>query len=136
MAGNLPAELASLQKRLAAREAEAEAVLSDSRRIEVARKKLELDAGSARDRIAKYRTQMNATRSNEQYSALMHEIELAEKEIIRIEDEELELMEQYEKARAVAQREEAFLLLFDETRGRAAVGFRGFRRGCRLFLAA
>jgi predicted nucleic acid-binding Zn-ribbon protein len=66
------------------------------REVEVHRKKLELDAQSRRDSIAKFKTQQYQTRKNEEFQAIGHEIERFEKEIQSIEDQEIELMEQTE----------------------------------------
>jgi predicted nucleic acid-binding Zn-ribbon protein len=60
---------------------------------EVERKKLALEAATTRDKIAKYKTQQQQTRKNEEYQALIHEITHAEEKISEIEDQELALME-------------------------------------------
>src|SRR5260370_42494808 len=64
--------------------------------IEVHRKKLELDANSRRDTIAKYKIQQSQTRKNEEFQALGQSITRLEQEIEQIEDEEIILMEQGE----------------------------------------
>src|SRR5262249_49314611 len=48
--------------------------------------------------IAKYALQQFQTRKNEEYRALAHEIDVCKDEIVKIEDRELELMEQAEAA--------------------------------------
>jgi hypothetical protein len=59
--------------------------------------------------IAKYRTQQLETRKNEEYTALKHEIERAEKDIVVIEDRELELMQETEDLKpAIAAAETKF----------------------------
>jgi predicted nucleic acid-binding Zn-ribbon protein len=103
------AEIRQLRQRLAAREAQTQALVDAARLVETARQKLDLDAGELRQRIVKYRAQQNLTRKNEEYAALLHEIDHAEKEIVRIEDEELGLMERYETARAAADADRAKL---------------------------
>jgi predicted nucleic acid-binding Zn-ribbon protein len=70
------------------------------REIEVEKKRLELDAQSRRDSIAKYKTQQFQTRKNEEFQALGHEIQRLEKEVEKIEDKEIEAMEQIEKLQA------------------------------------
>ena len=47
--------------------------------------------------IARYKSQQQQTRKNEEFAALHHEIEHAEKDIVTLEDSELELMEAYDK---------------------------------------
>ncbi len=63
------------------------------RQLEVERKTMDLNATAKRDQIAKYKTQQLVTRKNEEFTALNHQIEHAEKEISTIEDDELVLME-------------------------------------------
>lgn len=75
-----------------------EALKKQSQHLESDRKKLELDADALRDRIGKVRVQQNETRSNDQYKAYEHQIETSQREISRLEDQQLELMEQSETA--------------------------------------
>ena len=62
--------------------------------LESDRKNLELEVEGKKQLIAKYSLQQFQTRKNEEYRALAHEIELCKEEIVKIEDRELELMEQ------------------------------------------
>ena len=62
------------------------------RDLEMQKKRLELDAQSRRDAIVKYKSQQFQTRKNEEFQAIGQEIHRFEKEIERIEDEEIELM--------------------------------------------
>jgi predicted nucleic acid-binding Zn-ribbon protein len=55
------------------------------------------EARAKRDAIARYKQQQLQTRRNEEYSALAHEIEAAEKAVTALEDRELDLMEEVEK---------------------------------------
>jgi predicted nucleic acid-binding Zn-ribbon protein len=80
-----------------------------AKEIEVHRKKLELDAGSRRDTIAKYKTQQSQTRKNEEFQMLGQSIARLEQEIDQIEDQEIVLMEQGETASRETQRAEAEL---------------------------
>ena len=95
----LPQQRESLETQLAAALAGLEALKQKGRLLEVERKKLELDAGTRRDSIAKLRTQQYETRKNEEFRAMANEIERYESEIRKIEDAELELMDQSEKLR-------------------------------------
>jgi predicted nucleic acid-binding Zn-ribbon protein len=56
------------------------------------RKKLEVEAGGAEGKISKYREQMLSVKTNEEYKALQHEIEHAQKGIRKVEDDILNLM--------------------------------------------
>lgn len=92
----LPAEKAAREKQLADAAARLEAAKTRLRQIEVEKKTLELEAQTKRGNIDRYRNQQLQTRKNEEYTALTHEIQLSEKAIEKIEDRELELMEEVE----------------------------------------
>jgi uncharacterized protein len=68
------------------------------KQIESDRKSLELEVQTKKEQIARYANQQLQTRKNEEYRALTHEIDLCKDEIRKIEDRELELMEQGEAA--------------------------------------
>jgi predicted nucleic acid-binding Zn-ribbon protein len=97
---NLPRQVEAIEDELDARTEQFEALRNRTRQIEAERKKLDLDVQSKRAAIARYRAQQSQTRKNEEFAALNHEIEHAEKEISALEDSELELMEAYEKGLA------------------------------------
>jgi predicted nucleic acid-binding Zn-ribbon protein len=75
-----------------------EAAKLKARQIEADRKKLELEAESHKQRIDKYSTQQLQTKKNEEYRALAHEIDTCKAAISKLEDQQLELMEQGEAA--------------------------------------
>ena len=68
------------------------------KQIETERKRLELDVEGQKSQIEKYANQQLQTRKNEEYRALAHEIELCRETIVKIEDQEIVLMEQGEAA--------------------------------------
>ena len=70
------------------------------RQLESNRKNLELDVETKKTQILRYANQQLQTRKNEEYRALAKEIETCKEEIKGIEDREIELMEQSEKAQA------------------------------------
>lgn len=95
----LKAEIAELPKRVAAIEeklAGTKAVLEKARAAvkgdEAARRKYETAITDLRGKISKYRDQSLDVKTNEQYKALLHEIQFAEQEISTNEDKILELM--------------------------------------------
>jgi uncharacterized protein len=96
-----PLERKALEDRLASTQAQVEVVRVKAKEIEVERKKLENEAETVRERIAKYQAQKFQTRKNDEFQALSHEIERGEKDIHSIEDRELDLMEAAEKQKAV-----------------------------------
>src|SRR6516162_3347919 len=64
------------------------------------RKKLESEISSLEGKISKYRDQMMAVKTNEEYRALQHEIEHAQTGIRKVEDEILNLMVEAETGQA------------------------------------
>jgi predicted nucleic acid-binding Zn-ribbon protein len=64
--------------------------------IESRRKDLELEVEAKKTLIEKYANQQLQTRKNEEYRALAHEIEGCKEAIFKIENQEIELMEQTE----------------------------------------
>jgi predicted nucleic acid-binding Zn-ribbon protein len=88
----VPLQRKSLEAQLASNEAGVEALIQYARHVEIDRKKLELDAGTRAETIARLKTQQYQTRKNDEFQAIGHEIERYENEIRKIEDEELELM--------------------------------------------
>jgi predicted nucleic acid-binding Zn-ribbon protein len=93
---HLPRQLEAIEAEIEARREKFEALRAKTRLTEAERKKIDLDVQSKRAAIARYRAQQTQTRKNEEFAALNHEIEHAEKEISALEDTELELMEAYD----------------------------------------
>ena len=95
-----PLERVESEERLAAALKQLDAVKLKAKEIEVERKKLEIEAQSKRDSIAKFQTQKFQTRKNEEFQAFNNEITRYEGEIRTVEDRELELMEDADKMKA------------------------------------
>jgi len=66
--------------------------------LESERKQLELEVEAKKQLIERYSLQQFETRKNEEYRALAHEIQMCKETIFKIEDQELDLMEQIETA--------------------------------------
>ncbi|HHY87139.1 MAG TPA: hypothetical protein GYA07_16630 [Verrucomicrobia bacterium] len=66
--------------------------------LESKRKELELEVQAKKQLIERYANQQMQTRKNEEYQALTREIEMCKEAIFKIEDQEIELMEQGEAA--------------------------------------
>lgn len=96
----MPLQKNNLEAQLAASAASVEALKQKARQVEIDRKRLELDVGTRAESIARLKTQQYQTRKNDEFQAMGHEIERYENEIRKIEDEELELMEQVDKLKA------------------------------------
>ncbi len=94
-----PQQRRNLEAQLAATLASLESLKQRAKQLEVDRKKLELDVGTRQSSISKLKTQQYETRKNDEFQAMGHEIERYEKEIVQLEDQELELMEQADKMR-------------------------------------
>ena len=87
-----------LRAKAASTQAQLDAAKNRVKQIESERKRLEIEVESKKEQIAKYANQQLQTRKNEEYRALAHEIEHCKAEITKIEDGEIELMEQAEAA--------------------------------------
>jgi hypothetical protein len=96
---NIPVLQERAKGRLAGDEAAVAAALARVREVELKIKNLELDVQTRRNSITRLRDQQFATRKNEEFRAMAHEIERYEKDISGLEDQELELMEQLDKVK-------------------------------------
>jgi predicted nucleic acid-binding Zn-ribbon protein len=88
----LPKRVAVIEAQLAGTKAALEKAKSSVKADEAAKKKYETAIADQRTKISKYRDQSLDVKTNEQYKALMHEIQFAEQEISGNEDRILELM--------------------------------------------
>ena len=102
----VPLQRKNLEAQLAATLAALEGVKQRARQVEIDRKNLELDVGTRQQSIARLRTQQYETRKNDEFQAIGNEIQRYEKEIVTIEDQELELMDQAEKIKVEVGTEE------------------------------
>jgi len=104
----LPKHLSGLENKLASEKLAFELAEKAIKEEEAKRRRLESDIKDQQQKILKFREQSGSVKTNEQYTALQHEIAFAETEIRRIEDRELESMErseQLEAQRAIARQE-------------------------------
>jgi len=95
---HIPAERQQLQAKAASTQANLDTAKQKGKQIESDRKKLELDVDAKKQLIEKYSLQQFQTKKNEEYKALAHEIEMCKEAIFKLEDQQLELMEQAEHA--------------------------------------
>jgi len=91
-------ERQSLKAKFAGTQTQLENAKLRVRQAESERKRLELDVEAKKQQIDRYANQQLQTRKNEEYRALAHEIETCKADITRIEDQEIEWMEQGEEA--------------------------------------
>src|SRR5205809_2653764 len=114
----VPLRRKSLEAQLAESKASVETLRHTVRQAEVDRKKLELDVGTRAESVSRLKTQQYQTRKNDEFQAMGHEIERYESEISKIEDEELELMEQADKIKAELAAEEKKAAMTRESNSR------------------
>ena len=88
----LPKRVAVIEAKLADDKAKVENARAAIKNNEAGRRKLEADIQGFQQKIVKYREQSSSVKTNEEYRALMHEVEFAEKQISGCEDKILELM--------------------------------------------
>src|SRR6202167_4831025 len=88
----LPKRMAVIEQKLAGTKVHLEKVRAAAKGDEANRKKFEATVKDLQGKISKYRDQSLDVKTNEQYKALLHEIQFAEKEIAATEDKILELM--------------------------------------------
>ena len=93
---SLPTEKKGLEARLASAQHLLEHAKQRGKENEVERRKLQMEVEGKRTSIGRFKTQQQATRKNEEYTALSKEISHFEADIRTLEDRELELMEQSE----------------------------------------
>lgn len=88
----LPKRVAAIEERLAGTRAILENAKAAVKADEAARRKYETAIQDLQQKISKYRDQSLDVKTNDQYKALMHEIQFAERDIRTNEDKILELM--------------------------------------------
>ena len=88
----LPKRVAAIEHKLADTKLQLEKAQAAIKADEGARRKYDTAITDLRGKISKYRDQSLDVKTNDQYKALLHEIQFAEKEIAATEDKILELM--------------------------------------------
>jgi len=94
-----PLEREEVEDRLSAANAGAEQAKQRLKELEVSKNKLAMEAHAKREQIGRFRSQQLQTRKNEEYQALTHEITHFESEIGKIEDQELDVMQEIENTK-------------------------------------
>jgi len=88
----LPKRVEAIEHKLADDKAAVDKAKAAIKNNEASRRKLEADIQGFQQKIVKYREQSSSVKTNDEYRALMHEVEFAEREISGCEDKILELM--------------------------------------------
>src|SRR5271154_881274 len=86
----LPKEVAQIEAKLAGSKAKVEKAQAAIKADDTARRKHESDIKDQQERISKYRDQSLKVKTNQEYKALLSEINQAEAEIAKLEDKVLE----------------------------------------------
>ncbi|MGI9102864.1 MAG: zinc ribbon domain-containing protein [Terriglobales bacterium] len=89
---DLPKRVAAIEAQLAASKARKEKASTAIKAGEGVRRKLETQIQDLQQKISKYRDQMLAVKTNQEYKALTHEVEFAQQQIREAEDKILESM--------------------------------------------
>ena len=88
----LPKEVARIEAKLAGSKASVDGAQAAMKADDTSRRKHESDIKDQQEKISKYRDQTLKVKTNQEYKALLTEIEHAEKEIAKLEDKILEIM--------------------------------------------
>src|SRR5437660_8631589 len=93
---NIGPERHALEAKTASSQASLDGARQRTKQLESDRKKFELEVEAKKQAIERYSLQQFQTKKNDEYRALAHEIEMARGAIFKLEDQQLELMEQAE----------------------------------------
>lgn len=96
---SVPQDIAAVEKKIATEKGAIESARMELRDLEVKKKSIETDIGSAGDKLARYKTQQVSVRKNDEYQALGHEIETTQGQINDLEGSELEVMYSIDEAK-------------------------------------
>ncbi len=96
---SVPRELVVIETKIASEKAAIEAAKAEWHGLESKKKQLEMEIGSAEEKIAKYKTQQSQVRKNDEYQALTHEIETAQTGIGKLEEQEIGIMLSIDEAK-------------------------------------
>lgn len=96
---SVPAERATIEGKIAAEKSAIETAKAEWHGLESKKKQLELEIGSAEEKIGKYKTQQSQVRKNDEYQALTHEIETAQGAVGKLEEEEIGIMLSIDEAK-------------------------------------
>jgi hypothetical protein len=95
----IPRDIAAVEQKIAAGQTAQEAARGELLQLEVKKKAIENEIGSAAERQARYKSQQLQVRKNDEYQALGIEIDHAQAEIGKLEEEELRVMYAIDEAR-------------------------------------
>ncbi|MDO8541391.1 MAG: C4-type zinc ribbon domain-containing protein [Opitutaceae bacterium] len=97
---SIPRDIAAVEQKIAAEKATIETARLEIRDLEVQKKALETEIGSAEQKVALYRTQQLSIRKNDEYQAMGQQIETVQVQIGELEGRELEIMYEIDAAKS------------------------------------
>jgi predicted nucleic acid-binding Zn-ribbon protein len=95
----VPAEIGSVENKIAAEKAAIENARLELKSLEVKKKTLETEIGSTEEKIRLYKTQQLSIRKNDEYQAMGQQIEATQNQINELEGKELEIMYSIDEAK-------------------------------------
>src|SRR4051812_11889179 len=96
---SVPRERAVIEAKIASEKAAIEAAKAEWHGLESKKKQLEMEIGSAEEKIGKYKTQQSQVRKNDEYQALTHEIEMTQATVGKLEEQEIGIMFSIDEAK-------------------------------------
>jgi predicted nucleic acid-binding Zn-ribbon protein len=96
---SIPADVARVEQKIAAEKAAIETAKGELKDLEVKKKGMETEIGSAENKLAQYRTQQLSIKKNDEYQAMGHQIETLQQQITELEGRELEVMYAIDEAK-------------------------------------
>lgn len=96
---SIPRDIAAVEHKIASEKAAIETAKTELRDLEVKKKGIETEIGSAEQKVAQYRTQQLSIRKNDEYQAMGQQIAVTQTQISELEGRELEIMYAIDEAK-------------------------------------
>lgn len=103
----IPRERSLMESEIAAERARIETAHQQIKELEVERHELDTEVKAREAATARFRTQQLEVKKNDEYRALTHQIEQNEADILKLEEQEIELMLRIDKSREQYEAEKA-----------------------------
>lgn len=95
----IPAEVGTVQNKISAEKAAIENARAELKNLEVKKKAIETEIGSAEQKLAQYRTQQLSIKKNDEYQAMGQQIAATQGQVGELEGQELEIMYAIDEAK-------------------------------------
>jgi predicted nucleic acid-binding Zn-ribbon protein len=96
---SVPADIARVEQKIAAEKGAIDSARVELRELEARKKAVEIEIGSAEEKLGRYKTQQLSVRKNDEYQALGQEIATTQAAINELEGKELEIMYAIDEAK-------------------------------------